>query len=498
MYFPDDNFYNPDHGGLRRADRYRRHHIIERRENMKNKVLAAILTASMVTGLLAGCGVSTSSAPAEGAAEASTAESGAEGAADAAADSTAAADTGDKPYSGVTLTLWGAGAEIADNDGTQKLLAKATEELGMTFEVETNPTGTEGDNIIKTRCASGDLPDLVDYNSGSLFTALNPKEHFLDITDEPMTANFDEAFKSCVSQEGRVYGAPFTTTQAGAVVYWKPDYEELGLSVPKTWDEFLANCDALEKAGKTAVYMSGGDTWTTQVLFLGDNYNVNAANPNFAQEFTEGKAKFATTPAALAGWKKYEDLVGRYNADSSAAKYEDGCEAMAKGEATHWFILTQAIASMIQNHPECKENIGVFGVPGDDANNAGLTVWEPNGWYINKDSANIEAAKAFLEFWTSPENLDIYIETFGANGPSCIKGYTLPESVCPAIREDMQSFFDNNKTCPALEYQTSIKGATCEQITTSAATGQISGEEAAKMYDDDCKKSAVQQGFNWQ
>ncbi|MBO6138220.1 MAG: carbohydrate ABC transporter substrate-binding protein [Lachnospiraceae bacterium] len=465
---------------------------------MKNKVLAAILTASMVTGLLAGCGVSTSSAPAEGAAEASTAESGAEGAADAAADSTAAADTGDKPYSGVTLTLWGAGAEIADNDGTQKLLAKATEELGMTFEVETNPTGTEGDNIIKTRCASGDLPDLVDYNSGSLFTALNPKEHFLDITDEPMTANFDEAFKSCVSQEGRVYGAPFTTTQAGAVVYWKPDYEELGLSVPKTWDEFLANCDALEKAGKTAVYMSGGDTWTTQVLFLGDNYNVNAANPNFAQEFTEGKAKFATTPAALAGWKKYEDLVGRYNADSSAAKYEDGCEAMAKGEATHWFILTQAIASMIQNHPECKENIGVFGVPGDDANNAGLTVWEPNGWYINKDSANIEAAKAFLEFWTSPENLDIYIETFGANGPSCIKGYTLPESVCPAIREDMQSFFDDNKTCPALEYQTSIKGATCEQITTSAATGQISGEEAAKMYDDDCKKSAVQQGFNWQ
>ncbi|MBQ9504973.1 MAG: carbohydrate ABC transporter substrate-binding protein [Lachnospiraceae bacterium] len=465
---------------------------------MKNKVLAAILTASMVTGLLAGCGVSTSSAPAEGAAEASTAESGAEGAADAAADSTAAADTGDKPYSGVTLTLWGAGAEIADNDGTQKLLAKATEELGMTFEVETNPTGTEGDNIIKTRCASGDLPDLVDYNSGSLFTALNPKEHFLDITDEPMTANFDEAFKSCVSQEGRVYGAPFTTTQAGAVVYWKPDYEELGLSVPKTWDEFLANCDALEKAGKTAVYMSGGDTWTTQVLFLGDNYNVNAANPNFAQEFTEGKAKFATTPAALAGWKKYEDLVGRYNADSSAAKYEDGCEAMAKGDATHWFILTQAIATMIQNHPECKDKIGVFGVPGDDAANAGLTVWEPNGWYINKDSANVEAAKAFLEFWTSPENLDIYIDTFGANGPSCIKGYTLPESVCPAIREDMQSFFDNNKTCPALEYQTSIKGATCEQITTSAATGQISGEDAAKMYDDECKKSAVQQGFNWQ
>ena len=458
---------------------------------MKKKILALIMTTAMTATLFAGCGVSTSSDSSAAAPAAdSTAEAGDSG-------ETASETSGSKPYEGVTLTLWGAGAEIADNDGTQALLAKATEELGMTFEVETNPTGTEGDNIIKTRCASGDLPDLVDYNSGSLFMALNPKEHFLDLTDEPMADKFDDAFKTCVSQEGRLYGAPFTTTQAGAVVYWKPDYEELGLSVPKTWDEFLANCDALEAAGKTAVYLSGGDTWTTQVLFLGDNYNVNAADSDFAEKFTEGTAKFATTPAALAGWEKYEDLVGRYNADSTAAKYEDGCEAMAKGEATHWFILTQAIASMIQNHPECKDNIGVFGVPGDDANNAGLTVWEPNGWYINKDSANVEAAKAFLEFWTDPENMDIYINTFGANGPSCIKGYTLPDSVCPAIRVDMQGFFDEGKTCPALEYQTSIKGATCEQITTSAAMGQISGAEAAAMYDDDCKKSAVQQGFNW-
>ncbi len=458
---------------------------------MKKKIFATILAASMVTGMLSGCGVSTSATSTD------SKDAAAETTADNAAESTAGSEETAKPYEGVTLTLWGGGTELADNAGTQQLLEKATQELGMTFEIETNPGGTEGDNILKTRCASGDLPDIVNYNSGSLLTALNPKEHFLDLTDEAMTDSFDDAFKSCVSQDGKVYGVPFTTTQAGAVVYWKPDYEELGLSVPTTWDEFLANCDALEAAGKTAIYMSAGDTWTTQVLFLGDNYNVNAADPEYAQKFTEGSAKFATTPAALAGWEKYEDLVGRYNEDYTAAKYNDGCEAMAVGEATHWIILTQVISEMIQNHPECADKIGVFGVPGSDSANAGLTVWEPNAWYINKDSANAEAAKAFLEFWTSPENIDIYIGIYGANGPSCIKGYTLPETVCPAIREDMQAYFDAGKTCPALEYQTSIKGATCEQITTSVATGQISGAEAAAMYDDDCKKSAVQQGLSW-
>ncbi|MCR5626885.1 MAG: ABC transporter substrate-binding protein [Lachnospiraceae bacterium] len=458
---------------------------------MKKKIVSVLLAVAMTSTLLAGCG---GSAPAADAGSAPAADAGST---EAAAGDSAASDGSKKPYEGVTLTLWGAAAEIAENDGTQALLAKATEELGMEFEVETNPTGSEGDNILKTRCASGDLPDLVDYNSGSLFTALNPKEHFLDLTDEPIAERFDDTFKACVSQEGRLYGAPFTTTQAGAIVYYKPDYEELGLEVPKTWDEFLANCDKLEAAGKTSVYLSAGDTWTTQVLFLGDNYNLATAVPDFAEKFTAGTAKFATTPEAVEGWKKYEDLVGRYNADASAAKYEDGIEAIATGQATHWFILTQAIASMIQNHPECKDKIGVIGVPGSDASKPGLTVWEPNGWYINKDSANKEAALAFLDFWTSPENLDIYINTFGANGPSCIKGYTLPESVCPAIREDMQAYFDAGNTVPALEYQTSVKGATCEQITTSAAMGQISGEEAAAMYDDDCKKSAVQQGLNW-
>ncbi|MEI3199746.1 MAG: extracellular solute-binding protein [Lachnospiraceae bacterium] len=400
-----------------------------------------------------------------------------------------------KPYEGVTLSMWIGNSEY--NDGTKAVLEKATEELGMEFNIEISPGGTDGDNIIKTRCASGDLADISNYNSGSLLTALNPKEHFLDLTDEAFSEKFDDTFKSCVMQEDRIYGAPFTTTQAGAVVYWKPDYEELGLKVPETWDEFIANCQALKDAGKAPVYLSAGKTWTTQVLFLGDNYNVLAKNPDFADEFTAGTAKFATDEGGLASWCKYEDLVDMYQEGATAATYDDALEDMAVGAATHWIILTQVIPLMLVNHPEAEENLGVFGVPGDDADNHGLTVWEPNAWYINKDSANAEAALAFLDFWYQEENIDAYVEIMGANGPSCIKGYTLPDTVAPAIREDMQAYFDAGKTAPALEFVTPVKGSTCEQITTSVALGQIDGKTAAQMYDDDCKKSAVQQGLEW-
>ena len=44
----------------------------------------------------------------------------------------------------------------------------------------------------------------------------------------------DESFKLTVTVDGRVYGIPSGTAIAGAWLYNKKIYEELGLSIPKT------------------------------------------------------------------------------------------------------------------------------------------------------------------------------------------------------------------------------------------------------------------------
>ncbi|MCI9213535.1 MAG: extracellular solute-binding protein [Ruminococcus sp.] len=454
---------------------------------MKKKVLSLILAGTMTLGLaLTGCSGGSDNGG-------SDSDGGSTAAEDTGSDEGGGGD-GDKPYAGITLKWWAGNAE--NNPGTQAVMEAATEKLGMEFEVEVNPGGSEGDNIIKTRMASGDLPDFMAYNSGSKLYDLNPSRGFMDISDWDIVDKFDDAFLSSVTIDGAVYGAPQSSTQAGAVIYYKPDYEELKLEVPHTWDEFVDNCKALSDAGKTPVYFTGGETWATQVLFLGDYYNIAAANPTFADDYTEGKAKYADVAEATRSWTKYEDLVDYLNADKSAATVTDGNFAIATGEATHWFILTQQLPLILEN-AENPDDIGVFGVPGDDADNHGLTVWEPMSWYVNKDTENVDAIKAFFEFYYSEEALDLYFGTYGANGPSCIKGYELPESVCSAVRVDMQKYFDDGKTVPALEYQSPIKGTTCEQMTTAVGLGQMSGEEAAAMYDDDCKKSAVQLGYDW-
>lgn len=399
-----------------------------------------------------------------------------------------------KPFEGVTITFWGGQAEY--NEGTQAVIAAAEEALGLHVEVEVNPGGSEGDNILKTRIASNDLPDFLCYNSGSKLYDLNPSRCFLDIKDWDLVSRVDDAFLSSVTIDGAVYGLPQSSTQAGAVIYYKPDYEELGLEVPHTWADFVDNCAKLKEAGKAPVYFCGGETWTTQVLFLGDYYNIAAEYPTFAEEYTEGKAKYADIPVATRSWTKYEDLVDYLNEDKSAATVADGNFAIGVGEATHWFILTQQLP-MIVAEADDQSQIGVFGVPGDDPDNHGLTVWEPMSFYINKDSEHIDAVKAFLDFYYSEEMLDLYFGTYGANGPSCIKGYELPDTVCDAVRVDMQQYFDEGKNTPALEYVSPIKGTACEQLTTAVGLGQMSGEEAAAAYDEDCKKSAVQLGYDW-
>ena len=78
----------------------------------------------------------------------------------------------------------------------------------VTIEIETRPGGGEGDNIVKTRLATGEMTDIFWYNTGSLFQALNPTETLVPITDEPFVENIVDSFLPTVTAEENVYGVP--------------------------------------------------------------------------------------------------------------------------------------------------------------------------------------------------------------------------------------------------------------------------------------------------
>jgi raffinose/stachyose/melibiose transport system substrate-binding protein len=401
------------------------------------------------------------------------------------------------------LPAWAETKLTVSSDGNQET-TKALEALSkaftaanpdITFEFESRPGGAEGDNLVKTRLSTGEMTDIFQYNSGSLFQALNPIQNLADLSD--IQGGVLDSFKPVVtSTDGKVRGVPFGAAMGGGIYYNKPIYKELGLSVPKTWAEFMANNEKIKAAGKVAVAQTYKDTWTSQLFVLADFYNVQAATPTFAADYTANKAKYATTPAAMKGFEYLAAVnkAGYLNADFGAATFDDGVRMLANGEAAHFPMLTFALGNIKQNFPDKVNDVGFFAQPGDDAAKNGLTVWMPAGLYITSKSANIDAAKKFVAFVASPEGCQIMQDANGATGPYLIKDCGLPADVPPSVA-DMLPYFQAGLTSPALEFVSPIKGPNLEQLTVEAGSGIRPAAEAAALYDQDVEKQAKQLGL---
>lgn len=396
----------------------------------------------------------------------------------------------------VTLTYLVDDTEVSQ--ATAKALADAytAKNPHVTITIESRPGGADGDNIVKTRLATGEMTDIFFYNSGSLLQALNPSETLVDLSQEPFIANIAESFLPTVSQGEQIFGVPTGTAMGGGILYNKKVYEELGLSVPTTWEEFAANNEAIKAAGIAPVIATFGDTWTSQLFVLADFYNVAQAVPTFADDYTNNKAKYATTPAALEGFKHMKEGFdkGWWQQDFATTTFEQGMKLLADGEGAHYPMLSFALSTIATNWPEAANDMGFFAQPGADAASNGATIWMPAGTYIPQTTSNVEEAKKFLGFIASAEAVEVLNAAVPPNGPYVIKGATLPDTVLPAVTQ-IAAYIDSGMAGPALEFVSPIKGPSLEQITVAVGTGQMTAEEGAAAYDTDVIKQAQQLGI---
>ncbi|GAA4079041.1 ABC transporter substrate-binding protein [Nonomuraea soli] len=396
----------------------------------------------------------------------------------------------------VTLSFM-IGSDQSIQDTAKALIAaftKANPTIKITTEV--SPGGSEGDNLVKTRLATGEMTDVFWYNSGSLLQALNPAQTMVDLTGDPVLAQVQPDYLPVVTQGGKVYGVPAAAAAGGGILYNRKVYERLGLQVPKTWAEFMANNEKIKAAGITPVVTTFKDTWTSQLLVLADYYNIHAAHPSFAADFTAGKAKFATTPAATAGFQHLADIHAKdfVNKGFGSATVDQGLGLLAEGKGAHYPMLTAILPPVLATRPNAATDVGFFGVPGDDAAKHGATVWEPPAIYIARTTEHLDAAKKFLAFVASPAAADAVNAAVQPTGPFRVKGAKLPGNALQ-VAKDLQVYIDNQATAPALEFLSPVKGPSLEQITVAVGTGLTPPAEGAAQYDKDVEKQAKQLGL---
>ena len=369
----------------------------------------------------------------------------------------------------------------------------------VTVTLNTRPGGTEGDNLVKTQLSTGEMDDVFFYNTGSLFQALNPDQTLADLSDEAWVSDVTDNFATVVSTDAGTYGAPLGTSMAGGIAYNKKVFADLGIEVPTDWSSLVDAAQKIKAAGITPIEQTYGDTWTSQLFLLADFGNVYAQDPDWAEKFTANQAKFADEPA-LAGFTHLQQAFddGLFNEDFATATAADGSAALATGKAAMYPMLSSAVLTNIaQSNPDAVADIGFFAMPADDAADTTLTVWEPSAVYIPKtvEGAKLEAAKKFVAFVNSDEGCAIQNDNFVAGGPFSISSCSVPDDAAPMVAE-IQSYVDDGKSAPALEFLSPVKGPNLENIAISVGSGISSAKDGAAAYDEDVKKQAQQLGLS--
>ncbi len=307
--------------------------------------------------------------------------------------------------------------------GMEAVVKDAAEKIGVTLEIEKIAEGLDGDNLLKTRFSTGDVPDLLlYYSAGSELGKLgNPADLFVPQEDQAWFANFDaNSWKGSMDYLGKFYGAPYGGAQGGVVFYNKKVFADLGLQPPTTVEQFWEVAEALKAGGKIPLYLAGKDAWTLQLPPM-----MTGATPDYLDivaKINLNQAKMAD----LAGLKKGNELMlelkekGFINKNFLSDTYDGAEKAVATGEAGMYMMASWMMSDIVAKYPDNVDDLGAFMLPTEDGSPR-LPIFAPNAMYVVKGK-NQEAAQKFVNYFESIETQDLFFGNEG--GIPAIKGVT--------------------------------------------------------------------------
>lgn len=273
----------------------------------------------------------------------------------------------------------------------------------ITIEYENAPVD-QYQSSIRTRFASGDAPDIVGVFPGTWKDTFVEAGYLMDLSDRPWVSRLQQGAKDMESKDGKVYGLPLDQNAIG-VIYNKKIFSDLGLSIPKTWDEFLAVCETIKKANITPLALGNKDLWVTQLIpYAMAPSAIYRDNPNFDQDMYAGKTTFADS-----AWKDMMadyvslDQKGYFNKGNLGTSYDQMVQLMATGKAAMEVMGNWGLPPILAANP--KADLGMFPLPYEKT---GKPVWVSSaialGLGASASTKHPEEVKLYLDYWADPAN----------------------------------------------------------------------------------------------
>jgi raffinose/stachyose/melibiose transport system substrate-binding protein len=354
---------------------------------------------------------------------------------------------------GTTLTYIASQNWVLDSE--MELAKQFEAETGVHVDFQIIPSD-QYFNVLQTKLESGgEGIDIFGGQSGKtdIKVQLNVEKNAVPLTDQEWVKRMDPLSTEQISLDGVTYGLTIWDTVGGSwvLVYNKAVFADHGISVPTTYADFAAACQTLKDAGITPIYEPFADGWHHVLWFLEMGPVYESANPGLADALYANKTTFADDPTMLTALTQVKELYdkGCFGDDALSNEFANTEAAMASGEyamTVNRFGLPSQIHTAYPDAPE--DNFGFFLIPLADNQ-----IWNVNpaapSKFIYSGSKNIEAAKAYFEFLTRPENLQYMLD----NEPQF--AFLNFEGVKKELTADQQAFIDTYKKQGTV-YQTAV------------------------------------------
>lgn len=300
---------------------------------------------------------------------------------------------------------------------------------------------TEYNSAVNAKLEAGTAGDLIACRPFDLSLAMFQKGQLAPLNDLPGMDNFTDTAKAAWStDDGKTsFCVPMASVIHG-FIYNKKAFEEVGVKVPKTEEEFFAVLDKIKANGNyIPMAMGTKDQWESATMGY---YNIG---PNYwkgeegRKALIEGKEKLTDADwvqpyKELAKWKPY---LG------------DGFEAQTYPDSQNLFTLGRAAiypagSWEISNFRAAADfEMGAFPPPVPKAGDA-CYISDHNdiGLGMNAKTKNPEAAKKFLTWVASPEFAEIYANAL----PGFFSLNKTPVKMNDALAQEFVSWRQNCKT----------------------------------------------------
>lgn len=357
----------------------------------------------------------------------------------------------------------------------------------------------DASNIIKIKFASGEVPDIMTtYEQGFV-----DEGKYLDLSGQSewwdrLSPSMKEACTDV--KTGNQYRVCTNMTMAG-FFYNKEMLDEMGLEIPRQWDDFVTVLETIKKEKPDVIpwFIFGSEAWHLGHLieFIPHGYvkstlgTIDAKKAMLNNDQPSLRFGEPDGPMAVFASKMLElQDKGLINEDVLTATSDNCVQDFVNGKAAMFSNGMWVISSLLEANPDMADKIGFAPYPAymPDSKPVVLSA-EDSGYSISATTEHKEEAIEFLNFLFLPENQKKYSEA--AKAPSAFTDVTAdwaPETIVKEVSAAVDSAVNIGYTN---EKPAGFSGDDAGRMLQELFAGQYTAEEFAEAYEQ-----AWQDGMN--